>query len=147
VERPPAEPSLFPDVRPTGTRCRSCGARLTAVAQWCSLCLTPLPSADPPSGTAATPDGDLRDEPVGTGVDAPVELAGDGWGVRPGGEPAQPGREPALDPVRDQSLLALTAARARPGRHPARTLAIAAGGAVLLTAVLLLGMALLGHLL
>jgi len=144
VERPPAEPSLFPDVRPTGTRCRSCGARLTAVAQWCSLCLTPLPSPCPPSGTSATPDGDLRDD----ADEARVEevAAGDGWGVRPGGAPARPGR-PALDPVRDQSLLALTAARARPGRHPARTLAMAAGGAVLLTAVLLLAMALLGHLL
>jgi hypothetical protein len=128
---------------------------LTAVAQWCSLCLTPLPSPAPPPDTAAIPDGDPDATPDGdpgggpgeAPAGGPAPAAGDGWGVRPDGAPARPGREPALDPVRDQSLLALTAARARPGRHPARTLAMAAGGAVLLTTVLLLAMALLGHLL
>jgi len=47
--------------RPRGTRCPTCGARVTSVASWCSLCFAdlhpaPLASASPsPDAASASP--------------------------------------------------------------------------------------------
>lgn len=70
--------------RPRGTRCPTCGARVTSLAPWCSLCFTdlapgpqapapvpPVPAAAAAESAADRPGSAADDELVPTAADEP----------------------------------------------------------------------------
>ncbi|WP_432507491.1 hypothetical protein [Kineococcus arenarius] len=130
VSRLPAAPApgaaAAPVVPPQ--RCPSCAARVRAGQQWCSLCHASLaPAAAPPA---------LVEEPAGE----PATVAA----TAPAGGTALPGQEEV-----ERMLRALAESAGAPVRglgSPRAKVAVAAGGGLALTLLLLLAMTVLGAL-
>ena len=131
-------------------RCRQCGATLAPGAQWCSLCLTAVTTADataaPPDPTPPTSVPPPTTPPV---VDVPPPP---GMSAPP---PTTPPVAPGPDPVDPDAWLALLAAEERKSTPTllsagsgdrGRRGAIMIGGAVAIIAVLTIIMVLLSWL-